>query len=37
MELINDETILRKVVDNINQNKSTKLKPILEHLEQIKT
>ena len=35
MELINDESILRKVIDNINKNKSTKLKPILEQLEQI--
>lgn len=35
MELINDESILRKVIDNINNNKSTKLKPILEQLEQI--
>ena len=35
MELINNESILKKVVDNINQNKSTKLKPILEQLEQV--
>ena len=35
MEIINNESILKKVVDNINQNKSTKLKPILEQLEQI--
>ena len=35
MELINNESILKKVVDNINQNKSTKLKQILEQLEQV--
>ena len=35
MEIINNESILKKVVDNINQNKSTKLKPILEQLEQV--
>ena len=35
MEIINNESILKNVVDNINQNKSTKLKPILEQLEQI--
>lgn len=35
MELINDEYILRKVVYNINKNKSTKLKTTLEQLEQI--
>lgn len=35
MDLINDESILIKVVDNINKNKSTKLKPILQQLEQI--
>lgn len=35
MQLINNESILKKVVDNINHNKSTKLKPILEQLEQI--
>ncbi|MDU4414962.1 recombinase family protein [Paeniclostridium sordellii] len=35
MELINDEYILRRVIDNINKNKSTKLKPTLEQLEQI--
>ena len=35
MEIINNESILKKVVDNINQNKSTKLKPMLEQLEQI--
>lgn len=35
MELINDESILRKVIDNINKNKSTKLKPLVEQLEQI--
>ena len=35
MEIINNKSILKKVVDNINQNKSTKLKPILEQLEQI--
>lgn len=36
MELINDEYILRRVIDNINKNKSTKLKPTLEQLGQIK-
>ena len=35
MELINDESILSNVIDNINKNKSTKLKPTLEQLEQI--
>ncbi len=35
MELINYEYILRKVIDNINKNKSTKLRPTLEQLEQI--
>ncbi|MGL6105026.1 recombinase family protein [Romboutsia sp.] len=35
MELINDESILSRVVDNINKNKSTKLKPTLEQLGQI--
>lgn len=35
MEVINDKSILRKVIDNINKNKSTKLKPIVEQLEQI--
>ena len=35
MELINDESILSNVIDNINKNKSTKLKPKLEQLEQI--
>ena len=35
MELINNEHILRSVVDNINNNKSTKLKPLLDQLEQI--
>lgn len=34
-ELVNDESILRKVVDNINKNKSTKLKPTLEQIEQL--
>lgn len=34
-ELVNDESILRKVVDNINKNKSTKLKPILEQIKQL--
>lgn len=34
-ELVNDESILRKVVDNINKNKSTKLKPTLEQIEQV--
>lgn len=31
-ELVNDESILKKVVDNINKNKSTKLKPTLEQI-----
>ena len=35
MELINDESILRRVIDNINKSKSAKLKPTLEQLEQI--
>ncbi len=34
-ELINNESILRKVVDNINKNKSTKLKPTLNQIEQL--
>lgn len=34
-ELMNDESILRKVVDNINKNKSTKLKPTLKQMEQL--
>lgn len=34
-ELVNDESILRKVVDNINKNKSTKLKPTLNQIEQL--
>ncbi len=34
-ELVNDESILRKVVDNINKNKSTKLKTTLEQIEQL--
>lgn len=35
MNLINDKVILRKVVDNINRNKSTKIKPILEELNSL--
>ena len=35
MTLINDKVILRKVVDNINRNKSTKIKPILEELNSL--
>ncbi|MEG1870391.1 MAG: recombinase family protein [Peptostreptococcaceae bacterium] len=35
LELVNDESILSKVVDNINKNKSTKLKPTLEQIEQV--
>lgn len=35
MELINDESILRKVVKKINKNTSTKLKSILVEIEQV--
>ena len=35
MEIINNKHILKNVVDNINKNKSIKLKPLLEQLEQI--
>ena len=35
LELVNDESILRKVVNNINKSKSTKLKPTLEQIEQV--
>ncbi|WP_455543960.1 recombinase family protein [Intestinibacter sp.] len=35
MELVNNEDILRKVVDNINKNKTNKLKPTMEEMERI--
>lgn len=35
MELINNKPILRKVVDNINRNKSSKLQPTIDELDRI--
>ena len=37
MELINNKPILRKVVDNINRNKSSKLQPTIDELDIIIT
>lgn len=33
MELVNEEIVLKKIVDNINKNKSNKLKPLLKSLD----
>lgn len=35
MTLINDKAILKKVIDNINKNKSTKIKPVVEELNSL--
>lgn len=35
MELINNKSILKKVIDNINKNKSSKLQPVIEELDRI--
>lgn len=35
MKVINDKSILRKGIDNINKNSHNKLRPLLEQLEQI--
>ncbi len=37
MTLINDKSLLRKVIDNINKNKSSKLQPTMEELDRITT
>lgn len=36
MTLINNKSILKKVIDNINKNKSSKLQPIMNELDRIK-
>lgn len=35
MELVNEEVVLKKIVDNINKNKSNKLKPLLKSLDVV--
>lgn len=35
MTVINNKSILKKVIDNINKNKSSKLKPTIDELERI--
>lgn len=37
MTLINNKSILRKVIDNINKNKSSKLQPTMDELDRIRS